>query len=123
MPNIQSKKKKKKKTFQNGPKSFLSRTKLRESVGNAKQSIFYFRPCVVVQPGLCGAWSETPKTGFLTKRLIQCHFFLRQTATLEEKIRCIFDDTCKTGAVVSIADYGPRGHWFGTRQGSHSSWP
>ena len=20
--------------------------------------------CVVVQPGLCGAWSETPKTGF-----------------------------------------------------------
>ena len=32
------------KTFQNGPKSFLSRTKLRESVGNAKQSIFYFRP-------------------------------------------------------------------------------
>ena len=33
-----------KKTFQNGPKSFLSRTKLPESVGNAKQSIFYFRP-------------------------------------------------------------------------------
>ena len=26
--------------------------------------------CVVVQPGLCGAWSETPKTGFLTTRLI-----------------------------------------------------
>ena len=35
----------KKKKFQNGPKSFLSRTKLRGSVGNAKQSIFYFRPC------------------------------------------------------------------------------
>ena len=30
----------KKNTFQNGPKSFLSRTKLRELVGNAKQSIF-----------------------------------------------------------------------------------
>ena len=30
----------KQKNFQNGPKSFLSRTKLRESVGNAKQSIF-----------------------------------------------------------------------------------
>ena len=25
---------------------------------------------VAVQPGLCGAWSETPKTGFLTTRLI-----------------------------------------------------
>ena len=24
----------------------------------------------VVQPGLCRAWSETPKTGFLTTRLI-----------------------------------------------------
>ena len=29
-----------------------------------------FKPsCVVVQPGLCGAWSETSKTGFLTTRL------------------------------------------------------
>ena len=25
---------------------------------------------VVVQPGLCWTWSETPKTGFLTTRLI-----------------------------------------------------
>ena len=25
---------------------------------------------VAVQPCLCGTWSETPKTGFLTKRLI-----------------------------------------------------
>ena len=25
---------------------------------------------VAVQPGLCGTWSETPKTGFLTMRLI-----------------------------------------------------
>ena len=24
---------------------------------------------MVVQPGLCGNWSETPKTGFLTTRL------------------------------------------------------
>ena len=24
---------------------------------------------VTVQPGLCGVWSETPKTGFLTTRL------------------------------------------------------
>ena len=25
--------------------------------------------CVAVQPGLCGAWSETSKTGFLKTRL------------------------------------------------------
>ena len=25
---------------------------------------------VAVQPGLCGTWSETPKPGFLTMRLI-----------------------------------------------------
>ena len=25
--------------------------------------------CVVIQPGLCRTWSETPKTGFLTTRL------------------------------------------------------
>ena len=25
---------------------------------------------LIVQPGLCGTWSETPKTGFLTTRLI-----------------------------------------------------
>ena len=25
---------------------------------------------MAVQPGLCGTWSETPKTGFLTTRLI-----------------------------------------------------
>ena len=25
---------------------------------------------VAVQPGLCGTWSETPNTGFLTTRLI-----------------------------------------------------
>ena len=28
---------------------------------------------VAVQPGFCGTWSETPKTGFLTTRLI-CSF-------------------------------------------------
>ena len=25
---------------------------------------------MAIQPGLCGTWSETPKTGFLTTRLI-----------------------------------------------------
>ena len=36
--------------------------------------------CVVVQSGLCGTWSETPKTGFLTTRLIlsvSCSSLLR----------------------------------------------
>ena len=27
---------------------------------------------VAVQPGLCRTWSETPKTGFLSTRLISC---------------------------------------------------
>ena len=36
----------------------------------SKYEISSFKPsCVVVQPGLCRTWSETPKTGFLTTRL------------------------------------------------------
>ena len=36
-----------------------------------KYEITSHEPCsVTVQPGLCGTWSETPKTGFLTTRLI-----------------------------------------------------
>ena len=31
---------------------------------------------VAVQPGLCGTWSETPKTGFLRTRLICISVFL-----------------------------------------------
>ena len=33
---------------------------------------------VAVQPGLCGTWSETPKTGFLTTRFnsVQCFSLL-----------------------------------------------
>ena len=33
--------------------------------------------CVVVQPGLCRTWSETPKTGFLTTRLKLFHNIYR----------------------------------------------
>ena len=37
----------------------------------SKSEIPSFQPSsVAVQPGLCGAWSETPKTGFLRTRLI-----------------------------------------------------
>ena len=36
-----------------------------------KYKISSFWPSsVAVQPGLCGTWSETPKTGFLRTRLI-----------------------------------------------------
>ena len=36
-----------------------------------KYEISSLKPsCVVVQPGLCQTWSETPKTGFPTTRLI-----------------------------------------------------
>ena len=36
-----------------------------------KSEISRFKPSsVAVQPGLCRTWSETPKTGFLTTRLI-----------------------------------------------------
>ena len=36
-----------------------------------KHEISSLKPSsVAVQPGLCGAWSETPKTGFLRTRLI-----------------------------------------------------
>ena len=38
--------------------------------------------CVVVERGLCGTWSETPKTKFLTTRLIwYAHFRRNLTAT------------------------------------------
>ena len=32
---------------------------------------------MVVQPGLCGTWSETLKTGFLTTRLIYCRLLYK----------------------------------------------
>ena len=36
----------------------------------SKSEISSLKPsCVVVQPGSCGTWSETSKTGFLTTRL------------------------------------------------------
>ena len=38
---------------------------------------------VVVQPGLCRTWSETPKTGFLTTRLILLNKYLIETCYTE----------------------------------------
>ena len=36
----------------------------------SKSKISSLQPSSVAQPGLCGTWSETPKTDFLTTRLI-----------------------------------------------------
>ena len=33
------------------------------------ENLSFWPSSMVVQPGLCGTWSETPKTGFLTTRL------------------------------------------------------
>ena len=32
----------------------------------------HYPSSVVAQPGFCQTWSETPKTGFLTRRLCHC---------------------------------------------------
>ena len=43
----------------------------------SKSEISILRPSsVVVQPDLCGTWSETPKTGFLRMRVISSSAFL-----------------------------------------------
>ena len=41
---------------------------------------------VAVQTGLCRTWSETPKTGFLTMRLI-CEHFCTRKAFSENQMR------------------------------------
>ena len=43
---------------------------------------------VAVQPSLCWTWSETPKTGFLTTRLVEfyLYFFSLETKTEEGPI-------------------------------------
>ena len=75
----------------------------------SKSKISSFYPSsVVVQPGLCRTWSETPKTGFLTTRLIfsSVKVVERPDSGKEllilftdhahdiaaEEIRCVFDD-------------------------------
>ena len=46
-----------------------------------KSEISSFQPsCVVVKPGLCRTWSETPKTGFLTTRLT-CPMFTANSSS------------------------------------------
>ena len=43
---------------------------------------------VAVQPGLCQTWSETPKTDFLTTRLICNSGFCGQTSLIGQKTTC-----------------------------------
>ena len=40
---------------------------------------------VAVQPGLCGTWSETPKTGFLASRLIFDQASINKHKSMTEK--------------------------------------
>ena len=45
---------------------------------------------MTVQPGLCQAWSETPKTGFLT---LHAHIFLEtSTGETKEKMKDVESD-------------------------------
>ena len=47
-----------------------------------KSEILSFWPySIVVQPGLCRTWSETPKTGFLTSQLILSFYDLFVSCT------------------------------------------
>ena len=50
---------------------------------------------VAVQPGLCGTWSETPKTGFLRTRLKSCQtlfpsMLISVTKTRSTAYECYF---------------------------------
>ena len=58
--------------------------------------------CVVVQPGFCGAWSETPKTGFLTTRLISSMVLLfLKFSDRKARANCLhLDQTAYLGAVL-----------------------
>ena len=58
----------------------------------SKSEISSLKPSsVAVQPGLCRTWSETPKTGFLTSRLILYAFSLSQaTGSSDHWIMTLF---------------------------------
>ena len=53
---------------------------------------------VAVQPGLCGTWSETPKTNFLTTRLI---YPLSSVFTSEVFFGSALSGNQKTGALAA----------------------
>ena len=49
---------------------------------------------VIAQPGLCLTWSETPKTGFLTTRLICCGYPLKSQPMIYPKQFYLAYSTC-----------------------------
>ena len=55
---------------------------------------------VAVQPGLCGTWSETPKTGFLTTRLI-----CKQTAKAMVRLHVCVDMASFVLRTMSLLKY------------------
>ena len=64
-----------------------------------KSEILSFLTCsVAVQPGLCLTWSETPKTGFLTTRLIFSDDSLKELGSHSTNPIIINEPRCeKTG--------------------------
>ena len=50
---------------------------------------------VAVQPGLCQTWSETPKTGFLTTRLIYATLNITKTQVELPKLRQAIGPKCE----------------------------
>ena len=46
------------------------------------ENLSLYPSSVAVQPGLCGTWSETPKTGFLITRLISSRTMKKTTMCL-----------------------------------------
>ena len=57
-----------------------------------KSEISSFKPSfMAVQPGLCRTWSETPKTGFLTTRLVNLIFFNTKLSRVAKKKLGVFD--------------------------------
>ena len=85
---------------------------------------------VVVQPGLCQTWSETPKTGFHVTRLISpvctpsvaaSHQFGNPNKT--SFLAIMLNARWRSGAVVRASDFGPRGPWFKPRLVHISLWP
>ena len=59
----------------------------------------------------------------LTLSRLKPAFVAERACGISSKTRGQSFSRGRTGAVVSAADYGPRGPWFETRQGRRSLWP
>ena len=73
----------------------------------SKSKISSLKPhSVIAQPGLCGTWSETPKTGFLTSRLIY------RTRSYQSRVR--YAHLILVHASTSTSFYMKLSHDFGS---------